>query len=247
VFGDGETFQGLLEQMTGDGSGAIPKNALVAVETEEGGLITHRFGRLELTVVGVNLPEDTSQDEWMVLGDTLAAMETSLPWWVGDWARFASTHWGIDYEQIAARFGVKVDTLYTYASTCAKFETSIRNRGVSFGHHRAMQGLEKRWAIHWLERAAEGDWTVDQLRAEIKKAKGKRERVTRPTLLADPALHRGKRLISKQNELVLVQKLTALARIKDGVLEAEAGTKAQIRELADEVSAFLEGLARWVE
>jgi hypothetical protein len=63
-----------------------------------------------------------------------------------------------------------------------------------------------------------------------------------PTLFDDPAVDHGKRLFSKQEELKISQKMKSLASIKDGVGQAKAGTKLQIRQVIDEVRAFLDQL-----
>lgn len=59
-----------------------------------------------------------------------------------------------------------------------------------------------------------------------------------PTLFTDAALKRGKRLFSRQNQLVVQE----LFSIKDGVGQANAGTKKQIRDQIDAVRGWLDKL-----
>ena len=234
-------FNSLLADMTGDNKLAeIPDGALVPVDDG------YQLGPFLLTEIGVAITPETTHDNWELLGHALRSMETSISWLVGDWVNFALDHFDYEYEQLADAFGLSIETLYTYASTCSKFPISIRNRDCSFGHHRIVQGMENRWANHWLQKAIESGWTVKQLSENIKKEK--RKRTGKITLLVDdPALKTGKRLFSKQKETLLVQKMKELAKLKDGVPGAGQGAKQQIHDMLSEIREFVESLEQIVE
>lgn len=139
-----------------EGIGEAQKSITVAND----GTIT--FGRYAITPTGMDLPDDISFDEWCSVGKVVTnGFESSVSWAIGDWAEKANKLWQMTYEQIAEVIGYPVETLMTYASVCRSYPTSIRNRDVSFGHHRAVINREDREQI--LDRAAAEKWTVSQL------------------------------------------------------------------------------------
>jgi len=64
-----------------------------------------------------------------------------------------------------------------------------------------------------------------------------------PPLLSDPALKRGKRLFSKQDEAIF----KAISDLRDGVGEADPGTKAQIRNLLEQMQTRLDQVKNLIE
>ncbi len=66
--------------------------------------------------------------------------------------------------------------------------------------------------------------------------------VVPPALPTDPALNDGNRLFSKQKEQKAVQIVKELARLKDGVGQADTGTKSQIRQVAEELRRMLDDI-----
>ncbi len=245
-FSGGATFDDLFSSMTGgpdDKPDDIPEGALIPVKQDNG---LYQLGPFLLTEVGVEIHPETSRENWRLLGNTLGAMGTSISWLTGDWAVFALDNFDYSYEQLSEQFGLSIETLYTYASCCTRFPISIRNRDASFGHHRIVQGMQDRWVNHWLQKVIENKWTVKQLSDNIKKEKKKRIGTT--SLLADdPALKKGKRLFSKQKEMILLQKMRELAKLKDGVSEAGQGAKDQIYELLSDIREFIDSLEQIVE
>lgn len=120
-----------------------------------------------LSPVGVIFPKGMKQEVWAEVGDLLTRAERSVSWWVGDWANYAHDTWGMGYEVIAAQFNYEIPTLYTYAWLAGQYEISIRNRDLSFAHHRLVAKLDNR--TEWLAFAVEHKMTVKQLREALKK------------------------------------------------------------------------------
>lgn len=135
----------------------VPESAITV--TSDG---TIMFGGYKIEPTGLTLPDDISQDEWRNIGKVITnGLESSISWAIGDWAEKANKLWNWSYEAIAQEIGYPVETLMTYASVCRKYDTSIRNRGATFGHHRAVINQANRLEI--LERAVAEKWTVSQL------------------------------------------------------------------------------------
>lgn len=125
------------------------------------------YKRFTMTPIGLEMPPDTTEAEWLDIGRVIRNLETSISWVIGDWAYYAHAEWETPYEAIAEAFGYEVETLYTYGTIIRAFPTSIRNRGASFGHHRAVVKLPPAEQQKWLERAAAKNWTISQMKAAI--------------------------------------------------------------------------------
>jgi hypothetical protein len=147
----------------------IPENALV--RQDDGSYLYKRF---IITAWGLNLPEDTTEEEWLEVGNILKGLGSVIQWGVGDWANHAYRVWNVAYDVVANEFEYEVETLYTYASVCRAFETSMRHRGLRFGHHRkviSIKDAQKR--MEWLELAAANKWSEKQLGEAIRTSKSR--------------------------------------------------------------------------
>jgi len=125
------------------------------------------YKRFIITPVGIEFPSDTTNDEWLDVGHVLKQLDTAIQWVIGDWADYASRIWEIPYDLIANEYGYEVETLYTYAGVARAFPTSIRNRGVTFAHHRLVISLTEEERVNWLASAAQHHWTLSQMREAI--------------------------------------------------------------------------------
>lgn len=128
----------------------VPADALV--KREDGGFTYKKF---TLTANGMDIPDGTSGDEWVEVGQVIKSLEDSISWVIGDWAAYANAVWGTSYEDIAAEFDYEVDTLMVYASVCRAVPTLIRNQGagMSMAHGRVIAKLDpitqSVWAQYW--------------------------------------------------------------------------------------------------
>jgi hypothetical protein len=69
----------------------------------------------------------------------------------------------------------------------------------------------------------------------------------RPTLLDDVTALRGKRLFTKAKEQEIKQKVKTLFALRDGVGQAHAGTKSQIKEIVEDVRRTLDDIDRLLD
>lgn len=137
---------------------------------------TFVYKRHKLTPVGIELPDDLAQEEWIELGVVLSQLSIAIQWAVGDWAAYANVRWGIPYEQIAQEFSLEMGTLYSYASVCRSIATLTRNQSLSFSHHRQVTALKPAEQRKWLSMAEKHKWTVAELRGQIDSANNKPKR-----------------------------------------------------------------------
>lgn len=129
------------------------------------------YGRFTLSPVGVELPENTTQEEYAALGHVLLQLQSSTQWLIGDWLAFGEDReWGKTYADVAQHFGYEIETLYTYASVCRAVQTSMRVEVLSFAHHRAVVSLPLEQQREWLQKAIDHKWSSKQLRAEMRAA-----------------------------------------------------------------------------
>lgn len=147
----------------------LPQDANAVVTVDENRNL--HYGRFTLSPVGVDLPGNTTEEEYAALGHVLLQLQSSTQWLIGDWLAFGEDRkWGETYSDVAQHFGYEVETLYTYASVCRAVKTSMRVEVLSFAHHRAVVSLPPEQQRAWLQTAVERKWSSKRLRAEIRAA-----------------------------------------------------------------------------
>src|SRR3990172_3948456 len=93
----------------------IPDGAIVP--SERGWL----YRQFELTPVGVQIDEDTTEEQWNDLGGALFRMDSAMQWLIGDWLRFGERKYKKTYKEIAKRTGYDENSLYQFVWVCRKF------------------------------------------------------------------------------------------------------------------------------
>lgn len=118
----------------------------------------------------LNLPPGVDFKEWMKVGRTLADMQNSIPFWVGDWINYGEKY-GEKYSQGLALwdYGYQTLTNMAYVARCIPPEERIR--GLSWTHHRHVASLDLPERTQLLEKAQQEEWTSRQLQVEVAKAK----------------------------------------------------------------------------
>lgn len=122
-----------------------------------------------LTPVGIEFPTHTTGDKWLVLGERLLQMDVVLTWARADWWAFGEVQrWTTQGMQLADRFGIETATLYTYGGVAKAIQISIRNRGLSFAHHRLVVSKSPSEQKVALDKAFKNGWTLQQLRRYLR-------------------------------------------------------------------------------
>lgn len=128
------------------------------------------FGsRVTVDRTSLQMSEQLSFDEWIQLGKGLTDVGDSMAWWVGDWIEQGTVVYGGKYQEALKVMALELSTLQTYAYVARKFhQTSRRIEVLSFGHHHVVASLDPADADAWLERAVDENWSVGELREQLR-------------------------------------------------------------------------------
>lgn len=183
----------------------VPDNALIP--RGDGEFVYKRF---VMTSVGMEMPDDATNDELIEVGYILDQLGESVQWNSADWFNRAENRvWGQMYQQPADEVLspdtiLKYQTLADYAWVARHVQFSIRNRKLSFAHHRVIAPLNKNADLQklWLE------YAVSRLPKRLTVEGFKRELRSLELLTTDEqyqwlnwALSQPQELLSKQPEL----------------------------------------------
>jgi hypothetical protein len=143
----------------------LTQNAIIPVAGQ------FQLGRFMLSSVGLDVPPDISEGEWLALMQRMRGLDSGVAWAVGALINHANRKWGQTYEQLVELTGYKYQTLADYAWLDGAVPFSIRIEKLSPSHHRAVAALASDEAkAQWLQQAAEEDWSVAELKRQISDA-----------------------------------------------------------------------------
>lgn len=141
---------------------AITESAIIPVQGQ------FQLGRFTLSSIGLEVPSDISETEWLVLMQRMRGLDSGVAWAIGALVNHADKVWGQSYEQLEELTGYKYQTLADYSWLDRAVPFSIRIEKLSPSHHRAVAGLREDEAkSHWLREAAANDWSVSELKRQI--------------------------------------------------------------------------------
>jgi hypothetical protein len=122
----------------------------------------------ERPAMALELPAETSFDEWVAIGRRLCLGQQALNWHIGDWWAFGDHRYG---ERAAAAaegiFGLEFKTLRNLAVVSRRFETSRRRDALTFTHHAEVAALTPSQADELLIKAERERISVNFLRREV--------------------------------------------------------------------------------
>jgi hypothetical protein len=107
-----------------------------------------------------------SEGEWMAIGRTLATLEQSVKWWVGDFILYGERTFGkvATYDLAQQATGYTRAMLYDCARIAKRFPPERRQEALSFFHHTSVQSLPPAVADKLLGEAVELGLTGRQIR-----------------------------------------------------------------------------------
>jgi hypothetical protein len=131
--------------------------------------------------LALELPENTSFDEWVSVGRRLCLGQQALNWHIGDWWAFGDHRYG-DRAKVAAEglFGREFQTLANLATVSRAFESSRRGEVLSWTHHREVAALPAEEADSLLARAEREHLSTRDLRREVQAIKAANDPQARP-------------------------------------------------------------------
>lgn len=107
-------------------------------------------------------------ESYEMMGAYLGRMNRSCSWWIGDWLVFGEGVYGERFAQAVHATGLAEQTLLNRAYVCRNVARSVRLPNVPFSVHAEVAPLPPREQRKWLGRAAKGNWTKAELRAQMK-------------------------------------------------------------------------------
>jgi hypothetical protein len=149
----------------------------------------YRFGRVGLTPVGLDIPDDVGPDEYAQLGRLLLDVGSRIQWLIGDWIVYGDHfQWGETYTSLADEFGYEVETLHTYAWVCRQVQISTRVEVLSFSHHRIVAKYEPQAQQRLLTMAVEQGWSAKEFPKHIRALEAGDTEQEQPPAWRRPAL-----------------------------------------------------------
>lgn len=145
---------------------AAKKNRqLVAVQSEKYFDIPGK-----MTAVSLELPAGLEYKEWSVIGPRLVRIREFTNFAIGDWLCYGEGKYGEMFAQAASETGIPEDrlTILKYVSMHVAPARRI-DRPNFWSHHREVASLEPGKQTWWLEKSAENNWTVRELKEALKK------------------------------------------------------------------------------
>jgi len=125
------------------------------------------------TTTGVRFDPCLPFEAWMELGQRLGTYSNATSWWLGDWLAFGQMKYGRRYKQAIAATGLDYQTLRNYAVVARRFEPSRRRPDLTFQHHADLCALPDDEQDRWLDRAAAGGWSRNEMRRHLRAAGGR--------------------------------------------------------------------------
>jgi hypothetical protein len=109
-------------------------------------------------------------EAWQEIGVKVGTCANATSWWLGDWLVFGRMKYGRRYKQAIAATGLEYQTLRNYAVVARRFDMSRRRDTLTFQHHAEVCALPDEEQDRWLDRAAAGGWSRNDLRRRLRAA-----------------------------------------------------------------------------
>jgi hypothetical protein len=115
------------------------------------------------------LPQgEMAVDEWVAAGRRFGAIARCSQWWIGDWIRYGTSHWGEKYSEAARITEYDIGSLRNMAWVASQFSLSLRSERLSWSHHALLAPLDDSEKAIWINRAIEDRLSVSDLRVELR-------------------------------------------------------------------------------
>lgn len=106
---------------------------------EDAGNVFRKHCRYSAT--GLDINENTSFEDWQVVGDFLKFLDGSIQWMVGDWLLFGEKRYGSRYTAAMKATGMAKKTIANSIWVARKIPKERRRPSLSFGHHTRVAAL----------------------------------------------------------------------------------------------------------
>lgn len=124
-----------------------------------------------LTPTSWTPPGNLPYERWELVIETLRHMEKGVQWWIGDGLRWGEHEYGQMYSQAMDTTSLDYQTLANDKWVADKVDTSLRRENLSWSHHKEVAALDYDTQRALLDRAESGNWSVRDLRSEVREIK----------------------------------------------------------------------------
>jgi hypothetical protein len=132
--------------------------------------VSKSSAKSHLSVV-VWLPgEDMDYRSWVREGGRIGSLARGSAWWLGDWLHYGTEKWGERYAKAAKITGYDPKTLRNMRYVASRFDPSLRRDNLTWSHHALLAALDADQQAYWLDRAAGENFSVEDLRTELRHA-----------------------------------------------------------------------------
>ncbi len=127
----------------------------------------------QFTPTGWHPDHDLSYEEWEAVGRGLSRIGAAVNWWIGDWINYGQPKYGEKYAQALEVF----DGIYEYQSlrrmsyVSANVRLLHRCNNLTWTHHLQVAALDEDAQVALLNKAAQFNLSVSQLRGAIREYK----------------------------------------------------------------------------
>ena len=126
------------------------------------------FQDCDISSTGAGFKAALQFPRWLVIGKELLRVEAATAWWIGDWLNFGEKSYGEKYKDALSIVGLEYQTIREYGWVAASVAPAHRNDKLSWSHHRELAALDAGQQVKWLTAAADGKWSVSQLRQMLR-------------------------------------------------------------------------------
>lgn len=120
--------------------------------------------RIKYSSIRLEMPDDMTDEEWLEVGQLIAAAESGIQWWIGDWINRFKEEWGWGeiYEKALALFPNYDDgSLANFASVAKAVHFSRRReKPLTYSHHVLVAGYTDQQQNEKLAYAAANNLSV---------------------------------------------------------------------------------------
>jgi hypothetical protein len=123
-------------------------------------LITPESSSISITATGLEIRDELTFDQWRDLAPKFSEAMKCAAWVIGDWIVYGEDHFSLKpnvsrevYDAALAATGLDRTTLHTYAHVSRNLNFLLRNKELSWEHHKAVAKLDAPEQKKWLDLA----------------------------------------------------------------------------------------------
>jgi hypothetical protein len=127
------------------------------------------YEHFDITKTSLRMKSNASFEEWVSMGSTLRFFEICINFALGDWMNAGEGKWGDKVAQVIDVTDFAIETVRNYAWVAAKVPPENRVESLPFTFHQVVAAIDSKIEQkRWLDRAVKHNWTVNELKRQIK-------------------------------------------------------------------------------